>query len=79
MNLKPYTNLWVLVDKRGTILETGSLLRPTPSNLLASCVPMETIWRDRYSARHQKAKIKQWMTKDCWDTWKFRVVKYKMG
>ena len=73
---KPYPNLWILVDKRGSILETGTLLRPDTSNLFAPTYPLETIWRNRSSARQQLSKIRNWMTKECWDTWKFQVVHY---
>ena len=77
---EPLQSLWVLVDKRGDILERDKL-RPTSLEEGAG-LPLETFWGNRESAYHQRKKIKECMTKGGWqggwDYWKFRVVQYKM-
>lgn len=69
-----YKNLWVLVDKRNQILEADALC---PTKEVAG-IPLETFWCNRSSARHQLKKIRSKMGKECWNTWKFRIAKYKL-
>ena len=68
-----YPAIYVLVDKRGTILEHSSLRKAT---IESAEIPINTIWRNRVSAKYQRDAIKKNMTKEVWETWKFRVVKY---
>ena len=74
MNVKSYKTLWVLVDKRGTILEHSKLRECSLKNGVQ--VPQFTFWRNRSSARWQVEQIRKDMTQEVWDTWEFRVVQY---
>lgn len=66
--------IWVLVDKRGDILEEDSLTSTSLEN--GAGVPRETFWMTRSAARFQLDEIKNDMTEEAWNTWKFRTERY---
>ena len=78
MNEKIPQKLWIIVDKRGTILEKANLVRTSADNLEPD-VPLFSVWRDRSSAIETVIAIKANMSKETWDTWQFRVVKYALA
>lgn len=76
---QPYKTLWVLVDKRGTILERnhfperGSLRDGT----YKTAEPQFSFYGDRATARWQIAALRADMTAEAWKTWQFKAVKYE--
>jgi hypothetical protein len=70
-----WNRLWVLADKRGTILEANSL-RPTSLEHGAG-VPLCSFWRSRGDAIGQIKKIKDNMTPDAWETWQIKARQYR--
>lgn len=68
--------VWVLVDKRGTILEHSELRKASLKH--GAEVPLFTCWGTREAARNQVTKIRNDMTQEAWKTWMFRVVRYNM-
>ena len=77
MKNKPPSVLWVIIDKRGTILEKDGLQRTSERNMVPDC-PGFSMWRNKSSAIEIIRQIKAKMTKECWDTWKFKIIKYKI-
>jgi hypothetical protein len=72
---KPLDKFWVIVDKRGTILERGAMRKASVKN--GAELPMFTLWGNRVSARHEIKKIKSQMGKEAWESWKFYPKQYK--
>ena len=67
----PYPHLYVLVDKRGQILDDQSWSLYGFTGVFPG-----TLWRDCASARCTLSRLKNKMTNAVWNTWKFRVVCY---
>jgi hypothetical protein len=65
---------WVLVDKRGKIIEKDDL-RPTEFGK-AGC-PNETFWKYKSHAEEVRKQIREKMGEAIWGTWQLRVVKYE--
>ena len=65
-----FPQLWIVVDKRGQVLDHGTwVLHGFPQ-----CQFPGDVFANRSSARFVRDKMRKWMTKEVWDTWKFRVV-----
>jgi hypothetical protein len=75
MKTEPFKRLWVLVDKRGTILEHSQLRKASLKH--GDEVPGFSFWKNRSSAQWQIRDIRKSMTPEAWKTWQFRPVQYK--
>ena len=74
----PLPRLWVLVDKRGTILSRGDLQRfqYLDDGACKYDIPACTIWSSKANAVEIRRQIRSNMAADAWKTWKFRIVEY---
>lgn len=70
---KALPHLFVLVDKRGVVLEQERLRRTTAKR---AGVPLQTTWSSREGAKIALDAIKEEMTREVWETWQFRIVQY---
>lgn len=76
--INPPKQLWVIVDKRGQILEKAELARTSERNMVPDW-PGFSFWKKKCYAEEIIRQTKSKMTKSAWDTWKFKAVKYEQN
>lgn len=70
-------DMWFIATKHGELLGRGWIQKPTSYNTTIPVLPPFNMYTTRDYARLVVKEIKSKMTKEVWDTWKLKVIRYR--